>query len=73
MLSLANMNTEQIQRQQFIKDNIDVNLDQNKLIEEAEWKVDFYERQVIKAYQELQLSKLAVKQLKNRLDYETQL
>jgi|TARA_R110002020_G_scaffold121663_5_gene276459 hypothetical protein len=67
------MNTEQYQRQQFIKDNIDVNLDHNKLIEEAEWKVEFYEKEVVKAYQNLELSKLAVKQLKNRLDYETQL
>nr|BAR35561.1 hypothetical protein [uncultured Mediterranean phage uvMED] len=67
------MNTEQYQRQQFIKDNIDVNLDYNKLIEEAEWKVEFYEKEVVKAYQNLELSKLAVKQLKNRLDYETQL
>lgn len=67
------MNTEQYQRQQFIKDNIDVNLDHNKLIEEAKWKVEFYEKEVVKAYQNLELSKLAVKQLKNRLDYETQL
>lgn len=67
------MNTEQYQRQQFIKDKIDVNLDHNKLIEEAEWKVEFYEKEVVKAYQNLELSKLAVKQLKNRLDYETQL
>ncbi len=67
------MNTEQIQRQQFIKDNIDVNLDHNKLIEEAEWKVEFYEKEVVKAYQNLELSKLALNQLKNRLDYETQL
>ena len=67
------MNTEQYQWQQFIKDNIDVNLDHNKLIEEAEWKVEFYEKEVVKAYQNLELSKLAVKQLKNRLDYETQL
>jgi hypothetical protein len=67
------MNTEQFQRQQFIKDNIDVNIDHNKLIEEAEWKVEFYEKEVVKAYQNLELSKLALNQLKNTLGYETQL
>ena len=63
------MVTEQINRLQFIKDNIEVQLDNDKLIKEAKWKVNYYEGEVIRIYQELELAKLALKQL----DYEPQL
>ena len=67
------MNTEQINRHQFIKDNVEVQLDNNKLIKEAKWKVRYNEGEVIRCYQELELAKLALKQLENGLDYEPQL
>jgi hypothetical protein len=65
------MDTKQIDRQEFIKDNIQVNLDKQKLLEEAEWKVRFHEKEVINAYQNLELSKMALRQL--QLGYEAQL
>tara|TARA_R100001244_G_scaffold118774_1_gene88487 strand:+ start:1330 stop:1509 length:180 start_codon:yes stop_codon:yes gene_type:complete len=57
------MEIEQINRLQFIKDNVEVKLDKDKLIKEAKWKVRFYEGEVIRIYQELELAKLALKQL----------
>ena len=67
------MNTKQKDRRQFIKDNIEVQLNNDKLIKEAKWKVRFNEGEVIRCYQELELAKLALKQLENGLDYEPQL
>lgn len=55
-------NTEK--RQKFIKDNIAVQLDNHKLFEEAEWNVSFYEKEVIKAFERLELAKLSLIQLK---------
>ena len=63
----------QEERQQFIKDNIEVTIDKQKLIEEAEWKVAFHEKEVIRSYESLQLAKLALKQLKYRYNYGSQL
>ena len=67
------MNTEQIIRQQFIKDNIEVALDKDKLLKEAKWQVTFHEREVIRSYERLELAKAALKQLEDKLGYETQL
>ena len=62
------MNTELLEntekRQKFIKDNIAVKLDNQKLFEEAEWNVQFYEKEVIKAFERLELAKLSLIQLK---------
>ena len=62
------MNTELInnpeKRQKFIKDNITVQLDNHKLLKDAEWNVDFYEKEVIKSFERLELAKLALIQLK---------
>jgi hypothetical protein len=63
----------QEERQRFIKDNIEVTIDKQKLIEEAEWKVGFYEKEVIKSFEQLELAKLALKQLKYRYEYSSQL
>tara|TARA_R100000781_G_scaffold10857_1_gene10135 strand:+ start:1158 stop:1358 length:201 start_codon:yes stop_codon:yes gene_type:complete len=65
------MNTELLVRQQFIKDNIDVNLDKDTLLKEAQWQVTFYEKEVIRSYEKLELAKLALKQLES--GYEAQL
>ena len=67
------MNTEQIIRQQFIKDNIEVALDKDNLLKEAKWQVTFHEREVIRSYERLELAKAALKQLEDKLGYETQL
>ncbi len=64
---------DQEERQRFIKDNIEVTIDKQKLIEEAEWKVGFYEKEVIKSFEQLELAKLALKQLKYRYNYGSQL
>jgi len=62
------MNIELIEnpekRQKFIKDNIAVQLDNHKLLEDAEWNVEFYEKEVIRAFERLELAKLALIQLK---------
>ena len=62
------MNTELLEnpekRQKFIKDNINVQLDNHKLLKDAEWNVDFYEKEVIRAFERLELAKLALIQLK---------
>ena len=62
------MNIELIEnpekRQKFIKDNITVQLDNHKLLKDAEWNVQFYEKEVIKAFERLELAKLALIQLK---------
>tara|TARA_R100000656_G_scaffold109660_1_gene81676 strand:+ start:258 stop:461 length:204 start_codon:yes stop_codon:yes gene_type:complete len=55
-------NTEK--RQNFIKDNITVQLDYHKLIKEAEWNVEFYEKELIRTFEKLELAKLALIQLK---------
>jgi len=55
-------NTEK--RQKFIKDNIAVQLDNHKLLKDAEWNVQFYEKEVIKSFERLELAKLALIQLK---------
>lgn len=68
-----NLLENQEQRQRFIKDNIEVTIDKQKLIEEAEWKVGFYEKEVIKSFEQLELAKLALKQLKYRYNYGSQL
>ena len=67
------MNTEQIIRQQFIKDNIEVALDKDNLLKEAKWQVTFHEREVIRSYERVELAKAALKQLEDNLGYETQL
>lgn len=54
---------EQINRQKYIKDNIDVNLDIEKLIEEATWQVDFYERELVKVASTLHSRRVALKGL----------
>jgi len=51
-------------RQKFIKDNIAVQLDNQKLLKDAEWNVEFYEKEVIRAFERLELAKLALIQLK---------
>tara|TARA_R100000656_G_scaffold74760_1_gene55488 strand:- start:514 stop:717 length:204 start_codon:yes stop_codon:yes gene_type:complete len=62
------MNTELLdnpkKRQKFIKDNIAVQLDNQKLLKEAEWNVQFYEKEVIQTFERLELAKLALIQLK---------
>ena len=62
------MNTELLdnpkKRQKFIKDNIAVQLDNQKFLKEAEWNVSFYEKEVIRAFERLELAKLALIQLK---------
>ena len=62
------MNTELLEnpekRQRFIKDNIDVELNNQKFLTEAEWNVDFYEKELIKAFERLELAKLALIQLR---------
>lgn len=63
----------QEERQRFIKDNIEVTIDKQKLIEEAEWKVGFHEKEVIRSFEQLELAKLALKQLKYRYEYSSQL
>ena len=42
-------------RQKFIKDNIDVQLDNQKFLKEAEWNVQFYEKELIRAFERLEL------------------
>tara|TARA_R110002020_G_scaffold190290_1_gene389772 strand:+ start:1881 stop:2084 length:204 start_codon:yes stop_codon:yes gene_type:complete len=51
-------------RQKFIKDNINVQLDNQKLLKEAQWNVQFYEKEVIKSFERLELAKLSLIQLK---------
>tara|TARA_R100001244_G_C5153086_1_gene129972 strand:+ start:622 stop:825 length:204 start_codon:yes stop_codon:yes gene_type:complete len=51
-------------RQKFIKDNITVQLDNQKFLKEAEWNVQFYEKELIRAFERLELAKLALIQLK---------
>tara|TARA_R110002051_G_C8518453_1_gene467537 strand:+ start:473 stop:676 length:204 start_codon:yes stop_codon:yes gene_type:complete len=51
-------------RQKFIKDNIDVQLDNQKFLKEAEWNVQFYEKELIRAFERLELAKLSLIQLK---------
>ena len=52
------------QRQEFIKDNINVQLDKQKLLKDAEWNVEFYEREIIRDFERLELAKLTLIQLK---------
>ena len=52
------------QRQKFIKDNINVQLDKQKLLKDAEWNVEFYEREIIRDFERLELAKLTLIQLK---------
>ena len=54
------------QRQEFIKDNINVQLDKQKLLKDAEWNVEFYEREIIRAFERLELAKLTLIQLRLR-------
>lgn len=51
-------------RQKFIKDNITVQLDKEKLLKDAEWNVEFYEREIIRDFERLELAKLTLIQLK---------
>tara|TARA_R110002167_G_scaffold33215_1_gene106797 strand:+ start:1793 stop:1996 length:204 start_codon:yes stop_codon:yes gene_type:complete len=51
-------------RQKFIKDNITVQLDNQKLLKDAEWNVEFYEREIIRDFERLELAKLTLIQLK---------
>ena len=52
------------QRQKFIKDNINVQLNKEKLLKDAEWNVEFYEREIIRDFERLELAKLTLIQLK---------
>ena len=52
------------QRQKFIKDNINVKLNKEKLLKDAEWNVEFYEREIIRDFERLELAKLTLIQLK---------
>ena len=51
-------------RQKFIKDNITVQLNNQKLLKEAEWNVSYYEKELIKSFERLELAKLSLIQLK---------
>ena len=54
---------EKLNRQKYIKDNIDVKLDMNQLIEEAKWQVEFYEKEVIRSANALHQRRLALQAL----------
>ena len=68
MFIFVTMNIELIdnpkKRQKFIKDNITVQLDNQKLLKDAEWNVEFYEREIIRDFERLELAKLTLIQLK---------
>ncbi len=64
------MKTEQKDRQEFIKDNIQVTTDDQKLLDDAKWQVEYYEKELIQTYQRLELAKVTLKSLEGSVLYK---